>query len=319
MSENLIDFVCNRFFCTKSGEILNLLYYLTPEGRHFHRVTYPLMCEGIERVIPDTNFSLSIPQKYQNIILQFTQNQSMFNEMSNDMIKKFTDYKSSLFDSTKRKKIKKHLADDLFLPSSDEENNNQQSSENDHEDSTEENAREMIIIEKPPEEVTPFDKINAITENELQHEEEDPDDSQFELDDDDFMIRNADYFTSPIENDGYVSALNTLTELIDRNGITEERKQALINFFVNWINGDPNTYTVNGNLLLHGCWYWIDVASVNISSDFSSFIFPYLSAASSERICERAFWYQQTTIGDQGMRMSPQTELNRINSLIKRK
>lgn len=277
------------------------------------------MCEGIERVIPDTDFSLSIPQKYQNIILQFTQNQSMFDEMSNDMIKKFTDYKGSLFDYTKRKKIKKHLADDLFLPSSDEENNNQQSSENDHEDSTEENASEMIIIEKPPEEVTPFDKINANTENELQQEEEDIDDSQFELDDDDFMIRNADYFTSPIENDGYVSALNTLTELIDRNGITEERKQSLINFFVNWINGDPNTYTVNENLLLHGCRYWIDVASANISSDFASFILPYLSAASSEGICERAFWYQRRTIGDQGMRMTPQTELNRINSLIKRK
>ena len=113
--------------------------------------------------------------------------------------------------------------------------------------------------------------------------------------------------------------MKTLGELLDRNyPNNQKKKEELFDFYVNWINGDPNDYVVNQNLLTQGLKYWINVATSSISGEFASFILPYLSAATSEGICERAFWYQRRSIGDQGMRTSPQTELNRINCQIDR-
>ena len=307
--DELISSVYNRFFSTKSGELLNFLYYVTPEGRAYHRATYPQVCEGKDTVIPEFNFSITIPDNYNKIIQQYIENVDIFTEIVTKITSLFHNYKGKLFRISDRKKVSQHATDsiDEFIPEKNQED---------------EHSNRFITIDKEPEVSYPYytekdvPLENAEDENQISNEtvEKEKDD-----DDDDFEIEDADTFTSPVEDDGYITAMKTLGELLDRNyPNNQKKKEELFDFYVNWINGDPNDYVVNQNLLTQGLKYWINVATSSISGEFASFILPYLSAATSEGICERAFWYQRRSIGDQGMRTSPQTELNRINCQIDR-
>ena len=115
------------------------------------------------------------------------------------------------------------------------------------------------------------------------------------------------------------TATNTLEDIARRKSIPEEEIKKLVNFFINWISGDPTSIIKQEAYLQFGIEYWRKVLEDAKQVNFAKFILTLLALPSSEAVCERAFWYQRRVIGDQGMSMGPTTEINRVNYLLMRK
>ena len=104
------------------------------------------------------------------------------------------------------------------------------------------------------------------------------------------------------------TATNTLEDIARRKSIPEEEIKKLVNFFINWISGDPTSIIKQEAYLQFGIEYWRKVLEDAKQVNFAKY-----------GRCERAFWYQRRVIGDQDMSMGPTTEINRVNYLLLRK
>ena len=114
-------------------------------------------------------------------------------------------------------------------------------------------------------------------------------------------------------------ATNTLDEIAKQQQKSEEEKEALIDFFIKWVTGDPKLIIAQPYFLNYGITYWQKVYDDSLQAQFAHFILSLLCIPSCEAVCERAFWYQRRVLGDHSLRSGTNTEIHRINYLLQRK
>lgn len=265
----LRESVKKRMFNTTTGRILAFLYLATPEGRNSFRIQNHEAVAGVDKIIPETDFSLRISNKTSKLINIIITDE--FSKNADDLLSSYNNYNGTLLDPSYGLVVDHDIRDE-----------------------------DESILKKATRNEFEVKELKLSDESE---DEDDDIDEPYEV----YIDVSRGWLTI---------ATHAIDEIATQQQKTNEEKEDLINFFIEWVTGVPDLIITQPQFLNFGIRYWQKVYDDEIQTKFARFVLPLLSLPSCEAVCERAFWYQRRVLGDLSLRTGTKTEIHRLNYIL---
>lgn len=286
MVMTMIMSIENRIMNSQSGRILQLLYSLTPEGRSELRSVEGLDIHGIDAYTINDICLLPGSPTEQELINNIKESPDFLTNKGKELCEAFSSYHGHLLNSTNGRKLVCHEGAD------------------DEEEDYNEREAEPVELNF----IAPVSSINA------ENEEEDHDSFDDEEDYDD-TLHEEDMSTTT--NGPLADKITTLKEIAEIQGYSAADIAEIVNSYIDWITGDPDTFLIHQEPLMKGIHCWTYYSSMKSMKKFATFVLPLMGIISSEASCERAFWQQKRILGDQSTKTSTEVEKAKLFFAVK--